>query len=354
MKIILLILSICINTVLVLAQNENATESSIIHIVRSKAFAGSAVEAEIVFPNQRAFVVPIKSKVDFQIFSTGSITITCNWGVIATKQVSLNIESNKEYYILFDRGEFREQSLDEIQEHIDNVNNNLTYKENLDFPINKNSLSQNKKGPSQGTGFLVNNQGYILTNFHVIEDAKTIKVEGIKGDFTVPFTARVVAIDRLTDLALLKIESKLVTFENPPYEFINSKNVSKAERIFALGYPLQYAMGGEVKVTDGIINSLTGYKQSISEFQISAAVQPGNSGGPLLNSQGQLIGIISAKIKSEFAEQVGYAIKSDYILFFLEQVEGINLNTSENILKEKTLSEKVASISDFIYIIKTE
>lgn len=349
---ILILLSFILSSIVCLSQNEK--ESSIIHIIRSNAFAGSAVEAEIVFHNQRSFIVPVGAQVDYQIFSTGSIVVTANYGGLLTKQVELNIESNQEYYLLFDKGKFSEQSKEEIQKYADKVVNKLNYKENIDFPINKESISQNKKGPSQGSGFLLNNQGYIITNFHVIEDAKTIKVEGIKGDFTVPFTARVIAVDRLTDLALLKIDSKLVTFETPPYEFIHTKNTSKAERVFALGYPLQNTMGGEVKVTDGIINSLTGFKQSISEFQISAPVQPGNSGGPLFNSQGQLIGIISAKIKSEYAEQVGYAIKSDYILFFLENVEGIELNTSENILSEKTLSDQVKSISNFVYIIKCE
>lgn len=333
---------------------QNLPESSVIHIVRSKSFIGSGVLAEIVFPNQRAFGLPIRAQADFEIYSTGNIVVTCNWGISTTKQVSINVESNEEYYLLFDKGLFKETSKEEIQDHLDNVNNNLKFKESLDLPINKNSIAKKGRGPTQGTGFLINNQGYILTNFHVIENASTIKVTGIKGDFSVPFVANLVAIDRLADLALLKIESKLVSFDNPPYTLSDSKLATKAEKIFALGYPMEGSLGREVKITDGIINSLTGFKQSISEFQISASVQQGNSGGPLFNSEGKVIGIVSAKIRSDVADQVGYAIKSNYINFFLNEAGITQFSETKNQLDNISLSEQVRLISDFIYSIKTE
>jgi S1-C subfamily serine protease len=230
----------------------------------------------------------------------------------------------------------------------------MVYQEKLSNPIGIISDENISLRPKQGSGFLINNEGYILTNFHVIDGADKVQVTGIRGDFSVPFTAIVIAIDRLNDLALIQIKSKLISFETPPYSITKSKNVSKAETVFALGYPMENAMGSEVKVTNGIINSITGYKQSISEFQISAAVQGGNSGGPLFNSRGEIIGIVSAKISSEIADQVGYAIKSDYIDFFLVQSGVTKFSQPKNTLENKSLSDQVELISDFIYVVKTE
>jgi S1-C subfamily serine protease len=206
----------------------------------------------------------------------------------------------------------------------------------------------------QGTGFLINNEGYVVTNFHVIDGAKEITVKGIKGDYNTPFQLDVVAVDRQLDLALLKINTKLITFETPPYAIGKSKILDQASDIFALGYPMKSTMGNEIKVTTGIVNSTSGFKGSISEFQISASVQPGNSGGPLLDKDGNIVGVVSAKIKSKEVDNVGYAIKSDYLTFFLEQIGDIEFKKEAEKLEETDLSTKVKQISNFVYIIETK
>ncbi|KAB1065988.1 S1C family serine protease [Salibacter halophilus] len=337
------------------SQNGNEPESSIIHIIRSNAIIGCAADAIIEFQNQRPLDLPWKTQIDYKIYSTGNIMVTSDWTMVdRIDQVTLNIESNKEYYLFFDKGDISQvEGPEEIQKSFDKIKRKFSYKESLEFPINRSSIVQNKKGPSQGTGFLVNNEGYILTNHHVVDTAESVKVIGIKGEFSIPVTARVVAVDESSDLALLRVESKLVSFEKPPYNLLNSDSVIKAERVFTLGYPMQSAMGSEVKITDGIINSLTGFKNSISEYQISAAVQEGNSGGPLFNSNGELIGIVSAKISSDVADQVGYAIKSNYIEDFLFESGVTQFNKTDAKLAGKELSEQVESISNFVYIIKT-
>ncbi len=297
-------------------------------------------------------------KLNYKIFSKGRVNIVI---LVGSKRKTglIDIKENKKYHFIVGFTK-NEKSYEEIDKNeADLIKSNWVYQNTLSEEENKNdpivTEKKNKQtGPSQGTGFLINKNGYILTNHHVIENAKTITITGIKGDFTVPFTAKVVASDRLNDLALLKIESKLVTFETPPYTLSNSKEVKKAERIFALGYPMQNFMGSEVKVTDGIINSLTGFQQSISEFQISAALQEGNSGGPLFNSNGMLIGIVSAKIRSDVADQVGYSIKSNYIKYFLEESGITQFSKTTNTLEGKSLSEQVQILSNFVYIIKTE
>lgn len=355
MKIILTIIALITLNINVNSQNTEDYNSSIIHIVRGNRFSGSAVSAEIMFPNQRIFQLQNNSRVEYKIYSTGNIPMTCTWGIV--QQTTIDIENNKEYYLVFKKGKFEEVQKEELVEEFEEIESVFIFQESLELPINRSSITSTKSfQPKQGTGFLINNSGYLLTNHHVIEGAKNISIKGIKGDFNTALQAKVVSIDRLNDFALLKIESKLVTFETPPYSIGSSNKVLQAEEVFALGYPIKDVMGEEIKVTNGIINSLSGFQGSISEFQFSASVQPGNSGGPLLDSKGQVIGIVTSKINSDIAESVGYAIKSDYIKFFLDQIGEIeyNQNSENNLLGEKELPEQVKIISNYVYIIETE
>ncbi len=305
--------------------------------------------------------------VRYKIHSKGRLTVTYLFQN-ARLEGFIDLEENKRYYYLggnperingieYNNEEVKKKVFNEYKESLEERKNFkfsiIDLEEDIMNPIGKldPSLANEKK---QGTGFLINNDGYIITNFHVVEDASKVKVTGIKGDFSTSFEATVVGIDRRNDLALLRVESKLFSFSNPPYTLRDSKEVKKAERVYALGYPIESALGKEVKITDGLINSLTGFKSSISEFQISVPVQAGNSGGPLFDSNGELVGVISAKIVSNSVDQVGYAIKSDYLAFFLDQVGEIGFNSNPNQLTGKELSEQVELISDFVYIIESE
>ena len=108
-------------------------------------------------------------------------------------------------------------------------------------------------------------------------------------------------------------------------------------------------MGEEVKLTNGIISSKTGYEGDISMYQISAPVQPGNSGGPLFDSQGNVIGIVSAKLTQ--AENVGYAIKASYLQNLFDIMSTAPKLQTVNTISTKSLSEKVKVLSNFVYII---
>lgn len=109
-------------------------------------------------------------------------------------------------------------------------------------------------------------------------------------------------------------------------------------------------MGNEVKVTNGIINANSGYKGSLSQYQFSAPIQPGNSVSPLFNDQGAVIGIINSGILS--AENAGYAIKASFVQTFLDQIEGLEFNTQSTMQVDSTLAEKVVVLDDFIFIVK--
>ena len=122
------------------------------------------------------------------------------------------------------------------------------------------------------------------------------------------------------------------------------------EEVFVLGYPLTQALGNEVKLTNGIVSSRTGYQGDIATYQISAPVQPGNSGGPMFDSRGNVIGIVVAGVPG--AENVGYAIKTSY-LSILNESAGLNIKfPSNNTISSFSLAEKVKRVKDFVFYIE--
>lgn len=211
--------------------------------------------------------------------------------------------------------------------------------------------AEEEKQPKQwtGTGFALNN-GYIVTNHHVIEDAQDISIQGVKGA-TTKYKAKVIASDRNNDLAILKIDdSKFDGFGTIPYK-VSTRIVDVGEDVFVLGYPLTQYMGEEIKLTNGIISSRTGYQGDVSSYQISAPIQPGNSGAPLFDSKGDIIGIINAGISQ--ADNVGYAVKTPYLNTLLSTTlnEAILPKTAVSIAN-LSLPEKVKKIRNFIFFIK--
>jgi hypothetical protein len=198
-----------------------------------------------------------------------------------------------------------------------------------------------------GTGFALKNN-YIVTNYHVVEDAKTINIQGINGDFNTKYNASIVATDKFNDLAILSIEDATISTSSIPYS-IKTSTSEVGEDVFVLGYPLTSTMGEEIKLTTGIISSKTGYQGDVSLYQISAPIQPGNSGGPLFDGEGNIIGIVSAKHRG--AENVGYAIKASYLRNLMESAMTINIFPQNNKIANYKLSDKVKSIKNFVYYI---
>lgn len=200
-----------------------------------------------------------------------------------------------------------------------------------------------------GTGFALGNN-YVITNQHVIEDADTIRIKGIKGDLNNGYTAEVVTVDKTNDIAILKInDTRFNGFGVIPYS-LNTRMADVGEDVFVLGYPLTQALGNEIKLTNGIVSSRTGYQGDISTYQISAPVQPGNSGGPMFDSKGNVIGIVVAGVPG--AENVGYAIKTSY-LSILNESAGLNIKfPSNNTISSFSLAEKVKRVKDFVFYIE--
>ena len=216
------------------------------------------------------------------------------------------------------------------------------------YPTGSGSISSGSQ-KSSGTGFAISSNGYIVTNYHVIQNAKSIEVKGINGNFTRKLSAKVVVSDERNDLAIIKIEdSRFTSLGTIPYTF--RKGIADVgENVFVLGYPLTTTMGEEVKLTNGIISSKTGFKGDISLYQISAPVQPGNSGGPLFDKNGNLLGVINAK--HSYAENAGYAIKASYLLTLMDLLPITVNQPSVNSLNGKSLTEQVKIASNFTYLI---
>lgn len=200
-----------------------------------------------------------------------------------------------------------------------------------------------------GTGFAIGN-GYIVTNNHVAEDAKTISVKGVKGDVNTGYTAEVVATDKVNDIAILRIsDSRFTGFGTIPYA-VQQRMADVGEDVFVLGYPLTQALGNEIKLTNGIVSSRTGYQGNIATYQMSAPVQPGNSGGPMFDNKGNIIGIVVAGVPG--AENVGYAIKTSYLNILIESA-GLNIKLpSNNTISTLSLAEKVKRVKNFVFYIE--
>lgn len=198
-----------------------------------------------------------------------------------------------------------------------------------------------------GTGFALKGN-YIVTNYHVIEDAKSIWIQGVNGDFNTKYTASVVASDKFNDLALLKVEGVTVNTSGIPYS-VKTSTSEVGEDVFVLGYPLTSTMGEEIKLTTGVVSSKTGFQGDVSLYQISAPIQPGNSGGPLFDGDGNVIGIVSAKHKG--AENVGYAIKASYLRNLMESALSENILPQTNKIASYKLSDKVKSLKNYVYYI---
>jgi hypothetical protein len=151
-----------------------------------------------------------------------------------------------------------------------------------------------------GSGFIVQQNGYILTNYHVIKNATRITV-------TIPgrqeISARVVTVDQEKDLALLQVSLKNLS----ALPIASSETVQVLDSITVLGYPLPSELGTALSASDGKVNAVRdGRNGGTQLFQIDANVNPGNSGGPLLNNHGEVVGIIVAKINSlEYAKENG-------------------------------------------------
>jgi len=190
--------------------------------------------------------------------------------------------------------------------------------------ISTATISEERYG--NGSGFFITDNGYFVTNYHVIENAKKILIVDQFGYF---LNTRVIKYDKLHDIAILKVDG---LFKSIP--ITTSSKVLRGAKIVAVGYPNTSIQGVQPKVTDGLVNSLAGIKDDPRYFQISAPIQGGNSGGPLLDMNANVIGLVSAKLDNslvfkttgDIPQNVNYAVKSDFILDLINSIPDVKNN----------------------------
>lgn len=200
--------------------------------------------------------------------------------------------------------------------------------------------------PASATAFIISNSGYFVTNYHVVEFFETAKVAFKDQNLL----ARVIATDPTHDLAILKLDSD-IKYSQIPF-FLKKTPPDLGEEVFVLGYPLKSTMGKEIKLTNGIVSSTSGFQDDPSSFQISAPVQPGNSGSPVFNKNGEVIGVISAKHKG--TENVSYAVKTQYLIELINSSKIKIGSKGTNYLRGKTLVDQIKILQGFVFQIETE
>lgn len=218
--------------------------------------------------------------------------------------------------------------------------------------INKDPFAiELKKGDKvQGTGFALSENGLIVTNYHVIKDSRKIKVLGVNGNMKKEIDAEVLLSDKDADITVLKIKKQI---DSIPFLYKIKESLS-GKNIYTLGYPKYNVLGSNIKITEGIINSTTGIKDDNTVYQISAPITNGNSGGPLFDEYGNIIGITSSGYRDKSSDLVNYAIKISEMIPLLEKIsDKIDIQYDYN--KESVDASKISyKYGKFVYIIVAE
>ena len=194
-----------------------------------------------------------------------------------------------------------------------------------------------------GTAFSITKNGFLLTSAHILNEKD--KIEVIIPGKNVLIPARLIALDRTADLALLKINNATI-----PLPIIDWTNVSSGLDIVTLGFPNPQALGDSLKITSGIINSIESNKSTPFLFQFSAQIHPGNSGGPVLSVAGDVVGIVHGYLSftrsNQPSQNVNYAVNSSRIINFLtkEKIDYMKGSSTLNLRPQEIFSKYEQSI----------
>ena len=200
---------------------------------------------------------------------------------------------------------------------------------------------------SSGSGFAVSADGYVITNNHVIEGCQEVMVHTKNKDVTM----RVITYDPQNDLALLKGDFR------PSQVFALSSNYPELlQDVYVAGYPFGKAISASVKVTKGIISSLTGIGNNSSNIQIDAALQSGNSGGPIIDELGNVVGVAVSKLDAKYMfdnfgsipENTNFGIKSSTVRNILASNDVDNPSPNQNTISKSLLGKMISNGTYYI------
>lgn len=220
---------------------------------------------------------------------------------------------------------------------------------NLIRKVNSSNVKAEMKPANYGgTGFALTANGYILTNLHVVDGADSVYVQDSKGN---SYKTVVKRRDSQYDLAILKIvDESFDPLSNLPYR-LKQNVIGMGESVYTLGFSKDDA----AVYGQGYVSSKTGYNGDSTQYQVSIPVNPGNSGGPLLDNDGNVIGVISAK--QNLVDGATFAVKSKYIQEALNSIPNDSLGKRVSLNKRNTLQglsspKQVDKIKDYVFMIK--
>jgi V8-like Glu-specific endopeptidase len=222
--------------------------------------------------------------------------------------------------------------------------------------ITKGEENEEESKISRGTGFVISKKGLVVTNEHVVSNSESVKLKfNNKDGRKNTYSASKIISDEESDISVLKIDDEgFGGFNSIPYGV--TKSYSSGQDVFTLGYPMTGVMGESVKVTEGIISSTEGPTEKDVFMQTSVPIQPGNSGGPLFDTSGNIVGITTATLSERAtgvdAENVNYSTKSDHFVSLASVLSDYSSEDLSPNTQETKLSAMVKRYSPYICIVE--
>ena len=221
-------------------------------------------------------------------------------------------------------------------------------RENVKYLAKKKKESE-PKGPdidddeiisaSSGSGFFASKEGHIITNFHVIENCDSIKIN-FKGKEVV---SEIIAIDKMNDLAIIQANIKpLKIFP------VSNKDVTILQDVIVAGYPLGKYLSSAIKMHKGSVTALSGYEDNYSNFQTDATINQGNSGGPIIDKNGNVVGVAVATWVEEGVQGIHFGIKSSVLRTFANAKELNFLPPNHGEISKEKLGELIAGATTYL------
>ena len=197
---------------------------------------------------------------------------------------------------------------------------------------------------SSGTGFIITNTGHMVTNFHVVQGCHNVKAlyNGKEYD------TEVLAIDKINDLAVIKANLRPRKIYS-----ISSEDGQLLEEVIVAGYPLGKKVSASIKATSGTITALSGLGDNYGEFQTDAALNSGNSGGPIIDEMGNVVGVAVSKIQEEGVESFNFGIKSSILRVFLKSNKINLIPPKKREMKKKELGKLITDATIYLDCLMT-